>query len=101
MCWDVFQLDGWIARTYKNQSTKLGSFLDPMADKVLIATLFLSLTYVELIPSKFKNQGNICGKVEPFTTLVDIVTSFLSPSFAINVHFSLLFFTLVILPLVD
>lgn len=43
-------LDGWIARTYKNQSTKLGSFLDPMADKVLIATLFLSLTYVELIP---------------------------------------------------
>uniref|UniRef100_A0A8D8Y8X4 cardiolipin synthase (CMP-forming) n=1 Tax=Cacopsylla melanoneura TaxID=428564 RepID=A0A8D8Y8X4_9HEMI len=43
-------LDGWIARTFKNQSTKLGSFLDPMADKVLIATLFLSLTYVELIP---------------------------------------------------
>ncbi|KAL1461203.1 hypothetical protein WDU94_013122 [Cyamophila willieti] len=43
-------LDGWIARSFKNQSTKLGSFLDPMADKVLIATLFLSLTYVELIP---------------------------------------------------
>lgn len=43
-------LDGWIARSYKNQSTMLGSFLDPMADKVLIATLFLSLTYVELIP---------------------------------------------------
>ena len=28
----------------------MGSFLDPMADKVLIATLFLTLTYAELIP---------------------------------------------------
>jgi phosphatidylglycerophosphate synthase len=30
----------------------MGSFLDPMADKVLIATLFLSLTYMNLIPGK-------------------------------------------------
>lgn len=43
-------LDGWIARTFKNQSSKLGSFLDPMADKVLIATLFLSLTYADIMP---------------------------------------------------
>ncbi|KAF5280872.1 hypothetical protein FQR65_LT03021 [Abscondita terminalis] len=43
-------LDGWIARTWKSQSSKVGSFLDPMADKVLIATLFLSLTYAGLIP---------------------------------------------------
>lgn len=43
-------MDGWIARTWSNQSSKLGSFLDPMADKVLIATLFLTLTYVDLIP---------------------------------------------------
>lgn len=28
----------------------MGSFLDPMADKILIGTLFLSLTYVDLIP---------------------------------------------------
>lgn len=28
----------------------MGSFLDPMADKVLIATLFLTLTYADLIP---------------------------------------------------
>lgn len=44
-------LDGWIARTFKNQSSKLGSFLDPMADKVLIATLFLSLTYADIMPA--------------------------------------------------
>ncbi len=28
----------------------LGSFLDPLADKILVATLYLSLTYVDLIP---------------------------------------------------
>jgi len=43
-------LDGWIARTWVSQSSKMGSFLDPMADKILIATLFLTLTYAELIP---------------------------------------------------
>lgn len=43
-------LDGWIARTWESQSTKMGSFLDPVADKVLIATLFMSLTYAGLIP---------------------------------------------------
>ncbi|KAJ0173710.1 hypothetical protein K1T71_010859 [Dendrolimus kikuchii] len=43
-------LDGWIARNWKGQSTKMGSFLDPMADKVLIATLFISLTWQNLIP---------------------------------------------------
>ncbi|XP_074027425.1 cardiolipin synthase isoform X1 [Leptinotarsa decemlineata] len=43
-------LDGWIARKWISQSSKMGSFLDPMADKVLIGILFLSLTYVNLIP---------------------------------------------------
>ncbi|XP_044745409.1 probable cardiolipin synthase (CMP-forming) [Coccinella septempunctata] len=43
-------LDGWIARTWKSQSSKIGSVLDPLADKVLVATLFLSLTYADLIP---------------------------------------------------
>ncbi|XP_037802643.1 probable cardiolipin synthase (CMP-forming) [Penaeus monodon] len=43
-------LDGWIARTFPTQASRLGSFLDPLADKVLVAMLFLSLTYVGLIP---------------------------------------------------
>jgi len=43
-------LDGWIARTWEGQASKLGSFLDPMADKILVATLFLTLTYANLIP---------------------------------------------------
>ncbi|XP_066956910.1 probable cardiolipin synthase (CMP-forming) [Macrobrachium rosenbergii] len=45
---DLF--DGWIARTFPSQASRLGSFLDPLADKVLVAMLFLSLTYVGLIP---------------------------------------------------
>ena len=44
------QLDGWIARTFPSQSSLAGSFLDPMADKLLIGTLFISLTFSGLIP---------------------------------------------------
>ncbi|XP_026315163.1 probable cardiolipin synthase (CMP-forming) [Hyposmocoma kahamanoa] len=43
-------LDGWIARKWKSQSSAMGSFLDPLADKILIASLFLSLTWQNLIP---------------------------------------------------
>ncbi|XP_071540914.1 cardiolipin synthase (CMP-forming)-like [Panulirus ornatus] len=43
-------IDGWIARTFPGQASNLGSFLDPLADKVLVASLFLSLTYIGLIP---------------------------------------------------
>ncbi len=49
-------LDGWIARRCKQQ-TYLGSVLDPMADKVLMTTLVLSLAHADLIPgiSLFNN----------------------------------------------
>jgi len=43
-------IDGWIARNFRGQQSKLGSFLDPMADKVLVGTMFLTLTYIDLIP---------------------------------------------------
>lgn len=43
-------VDGWIARNFQGQQSKLGSFLDPMADKVLVGTMFFTLTYVDLIP---------------------------------------------------
>ncbi|XP_066598142.1 probable cardiolipin synthase (CMP-forming) [Prorops nasuta] len=43
-------LDGWIARTWTSQASKLGSFLDPAADKLLVGSLYLSLTWVNLIP---------------------------------------------------
>lgn len=43
-------LDGWIARKYPGQRSALGSFLDPMADKLLVATLFVTLAHVKLVP---------------------------------------------------
>ncbi|XP_017294812.1 cardiolipin synthase (CMP-forming) [Kryptolebias marmoratus] len=44
-------LDGFIARTWPNQKSALGSALDPLADKILISILYISLTYAELIPA--------------------------------------------------
>lgn len=42
-------LDGWIARNFNSES-KLGALLDPLADKLLVATMTFTLAYVDLIP---------------------------------------------------
>ena len=42
-------LDGLLARWLK-QRTTLGQYLDPIADKLLLSTLFLVLTHVGLMP---------------------------------------------------
>lgn len=44
-------LDGYIARTWPTQKSALGSALDPLADKILISFLYVSLTYADLIPA--------------------------------------------------
>ncbi|XP_061478500.1 cardiolipin synthase (CMP-forming) [Rhineura floridana] len=43
-------LDGFIARNWANQKSALGSALDPLADKILISILYISLTCANLIP---------------------------------------------------
>ncbi|XP_011185969.1 probable cardiolipin synthase (CMP-forming) [Zeugodacus cucurbitae] len=43
-------LDGQIARRWPNQASKAGSFLDPMADKLLIGSLVISMGLGELLP---------------------------------------------------
>ncbi|KLT46182.1 hypothetical protein CC85DRAFT_281841 [Cutaneotrichosporon oleaginosum] len=42
-------LDGYLARKW-NQKTVLGSIIDPMADKTLVTTLVVCLTYKGLLP---------------------------------------------------
>lgn len=42
-------LDGIIAR-YFNQRTVLGSYLDPLADKILLSSAFISLAILKAIP---------------------------------------------------
>jgi cardiolipin synthase len=44
-------LDGLLARLLK-QRTVLGEYLDPVADKLLLSTLFLALTYEALVPAR-------------------------------------------------
>jgi cardiolipin synthase (CMP-forming) len=44
-------LDGTLARWLK-QRTMLGQYLDPVADKLLLSTLFLVLMYQGLIPAR-------------------------------------------------
>ena len=42
-------LDGYFARQRGNQ-TRLGAFLDPMADKLLLTASFITLTYLKVLP---------------------------------------------------
>jgi cardiolipin synthase len=45
-------LDGLLARAL-NQRTMLGQYLDPIADKLLLSSLFLVLSFVRKIPWKY------------------------------------------------
>ncbi len=42
-------LDGYIARKYKLES-KLGRFLDPLADKIMNILMMVTLTYLQIFP---------------------------------------------------
>lgn len=42
--------DGLIARNWPSQASRLGSFLDPLADKILLGSLVISMSYVEMMP---------------------------------------------------
>jgi cardiolipin synthase (CMP-forming) len=43
-------IDGYLARKL-NQRTRLGTLLDPLADKVLLTSSFISLALLHLVPS--------------------------------------------------
>ena len=45
-------LDGWLARVL-DQRTLLGQYLDPIADKLLLSSLFLVLSFAKAIPWKY------------------------------------------------
>jgi cardiolipin synthase len=42
-------LDGWVARS-RGMASRLGAFLDPMADKLLLTASFVTLTYLKALP---------------------------------------------------
>jgi cardiolipin synthase len=43
-------LDGFIARVF-HQKSNLGAYLDPLADKILLMTAFITLAILKMIPS--------------------------------------------------
>jgi len=43
-------LDGFIARVFR-QKTSLGAYLDPLADKILLITAYITLAILKMIPS--------------------------------------------------
>jgi cardiolipin synthase (CMP-forming) len=43
-------IDGFIAKQY-NMRTELGSYLDPLADKLLLVSIYLSLGFLQLAPA--------------------------------------------------
>ena len=42
-------VDGWLAKRF-NWTSQLGKFLDPLADKLLLVALFLTATWMNLLP---------------------------------------------------
>src|SRR5213079_2486841 len=44
---------GWPARSHSKQQTVLGQYLDPIADKLLLSTMFLVLSILHKIPWKY------------------------------------------------
>jgi cardiolipin synthase len=42
-------LDGWVARRQR-MASRLGAFLDPIADKLLLTASFVTLTYLRTLP---------------------------------------------------
>lgn len=68
-------MDGQIARSFPSQRSMFGTMLDPVADKLLIGTLFITLSYVELIPCEFFiiSQFDISPLFESLDALTGIV----------------------------
>ena len=76
--------DGLLARAL-SQKTRLGQYLDPIADKLLLSTLFLVLTHMSLVPRYVtvlvfsRDLGimiisSLLGKLNTFVQIVGVTT---------------------------
>lgn len=103
-------LDGMIARL-KNQKTDLGAFLDPIADKLLIVSAFVTLVLRDILPvwlvmivvsrdvilvlgsvviyytgHEFQARPSIIGKATTFLQLLVVTLSLVFKIYGIKTH---------------
>lgn len=111
-------LDGFIARAFKQKSL-LGAFLDPVADKILLVSAFIALSWLNIVPwwlagiviardlaiitgaslliladVPFEVKPSIAGKVTTLLQLLTVIGALLSRNFPINHAFLWLLFML-------
>lgn len=59
------KLDGYVARNFKGQMSSFGTFLDPLADKVMMTVMFTTLSIANIVPGKlsyynvYRNEENV------------------------------------------
>jgi len=101
-------LDGLIARMF-HQKSKLGAYLDPLADKSLLVTTYLTLAHLSLLPIwlvvivvsrdlfivvgvmtfifhgvKFEIQPSILSKVTTVLQIITVIIALSSPTFGFD-----------------
>jgi len=70
-------IDGFIARAFK-QKTRIGTILDPLADKLLLSTAFICFSMVENLPSFFR--------IPPWVAIIVISRDFIIVLGFIMIH---------------
>ena len=101
-------LDGLIARMFQ-QKSKLGAYLDPLADKLLLVTTYLTLAHLSLLPIwlvvivvsrdlfivvgimtfifhsvKFEIQPSILSKITTVMQIITVILALSSPIFGFH-----------------
>ena len=78
-------LDGYVARR-QGLSSRLGAFLDPMADKLLLVSSFVTLTWLKALPfwiaavviSRIYPRPTRAGKIATFFQVLTVLTGLAS-----------------------
>ncbi len=101
-------LDGLIARMFQ-QKSKLGAYLDPLADKLLLVTTYLTLAHLSLLPVwlvvivvsrdmfivlgvmtftfhgvKFEIQPSVLSKITTLMQIITVILGLSSPIFGFH-----------------
>src|SRR6266581_4358425 len=82
-------LDGWAARHWKDESS-LGAFLDPMADKLLLTSSFVTLTYLKalliyMLGGRIRPRPTWAGKAATLFQVLAVLSGLLARFFQVHI----------------